>query len=447
MASPDLSSIALIYERCAPATLFEYLQKRAGVKVRRGIYSLRVVVWMMMLQRLHAKGTLTSAVQLLQQGSAEGLLESCKRVREGRIGCSPGGYCQGRQKASTLVVRQVSDEIVQRLRNELSLPWPGLKQPVFVVDGSSVQLVHSKELVEKYPPAKNQHGRAHWPVLRILAMHDLSSGLAERPCWGPMFGDQAVSEQELLERAMERLPSTAVVLGDRNFGIFSVGYAAKQSHHPVLLRLTEVRARKLYGGPISRPGDYPVCWKASRWDGRQQRAWREDASLQGRLIAWRVGRGKSKKWLYLFTDLDLPAQQTVDLYGHRGNIETDLRSLKQTVRLHQIAVKTIDLLEKELYLAISAYNLVRAVMCLAARRANLAPRQLSFSFVLDVVNAAWPRLLAAKSREEHHAEFDRVLDYAASYKLPKRKKRRSYPRAVWGRGANFPSRNEQPNAL
>jgi putative transposase len=447
MTFPDLSSIALIYDRCAPATLFDYLQKRAGVKVRRGIYSLRVVVWMMILQRLHAKGTLTSAVQLLQQGSAEGLLESCKRVREGRIGCSPGGYCQARQKASTLVVQQVSDEIVQRLRNELSLPWPGLQQSVFVVDGSSVQLAHSKELVEKYPPAKNQHGRAHWPVLRILALHDLSSGLAERPCWGPMFGDQAVSEQELLERAMERLPSGAVLLADRNFGIFSVVYAAPQSHHRMLLRLTEARARKLYGGPISRPGDYPVCWKASRWDGRRRRTWPADASLQGRLIAWRVGRGKSKMWLYLFTDLDLPAQQLVDLYGHRGNIETDLRSLKQTVRLHQIAVKTIDLLEKELYLACSAYNLVRAVMCLAARRANLAPRQLSFSSVLDVVNAAWPRLLAAKSREEHHAEFDRVLDYAASYKLPKRKKRRSYPRAVWGRGANFPSRNEQPNAL
>ena len=446
MASPDLSSMALLYERCAPAALFEYLQKQAGVRTRRGIYSLRVVVWMMILQRLHAKGTLTTAVQLLQQGAAQGLLEPCKRVRERRMGCSPGGYCQGRQKASTLVIQQVSDEIVQRLGNELSQPWPGLQQPVFVVDGSSVQLVHSKELVEKYPPAHNQHGRAHWPVLRILVMHDLSSGLAERPCWGPMFGHQAVSEQELLERAVERLPPGAVVMGDRNFGIFSMGYAAIQSHHPVLLRLTEVRARKLYGGPISRPGDYSVCWKASRWDGRRSRPWPEDSSLQGRLIAWRVGRGKSKQWLYLFTDLDLPAEQIVELYGHRVNIETDLRSLKRTVRLHQIAVATAGLLEKELYIAVSAYNLVRAVMCLAARRANLSPRQLSFSSVLDVVNAAWPRLLAAQSREEHHAEFDRVLDYAASYKLPKRKTWRSYPRAVWGRGATFPIQ-VQPEVL
>src|SRR5579862_8316660 len=212
MASPDVSSIALMYERCAPAALFEYLQKQAGLRIRRGIYSLRVVAWMMILQRLHAKGTLTTAVQLLQQGAAQGLLEPCKRVRERRIGCSPSGYCQGRRKANTLVVQQVSDEIVQRLRNELSQPWPGLKGPVFVVDGSSLQLAHSKELVEKYPPVKNQYGRTHWPVLRILVMHDLSSGLAERPCWGPMCGDQAVSEQELLAVAIGRLPPGAVVI-------------------------------------------------------------------------------------------------------------------------------------------------------------------------------------------------------------------------------------------
>ena len=48
--------------------------------------------------------------------------------------------------------------------------------------------------------------------------------------------------------------------------------------------------------------------------------------------------------------------------------------------------------EKELLLAIAAYNLVRAVMCLAAGRANIEPGQLSFSFVQSVVEAALPGL-------------------------------------------------------
>jgi hypothetical protein len=105
-------------------------------------------------------------------------------------------------------------------------------------------------------------------------------------------------------------------------------------------------------------------------------------------MAARIGRGKSQEWLFLFTTLALPAQEIVDLYGRRWNIETDLRSLKRTVRLHQISAKSTDMLEKELLIATSAYNFVRAVMCLAARRSRIDPRQLSFAGVLNVVNCA-----------------------------------------------------------
>ena len=58
----------------------------------------------------------------------------------------------------------------------------------------------------------------------------------------------------------------------------------------------------------------------------------------------------------------------VTLYGkypRRWNIETDLRSLKQTVRLQRITVQSLDMMEKELLVAVLAYNLVRAVMFLA----------------------------------------------------------------------------------
>jgi len=48
-------------------------------------------------------------------------------------------------------------------------------------------------------------------------------------------GSQAVSEQGLLEQAMERLPSQAVVVGDAHFGVFAVAYAAEQLGHPVVL--------------------------------------------------------------------------------------------------------------------------------------------------------------------------------------------------------------------
>ena len=141
--------------------------------------------------------------------------------------------------------------------------------------------------------------------------------------------------------------------------------------------------------------------------------------------------------------MKLPAAEVVSLYARRWDIETDLRSLKRTVRLHHMTAKSVDMMEKELLVAVSAYNLVRAVMCLAARQAGVDPRQLSFTQVLNVVNTAWPRLAAAGTIEEHHREFQRVLDFAASCTLPKRRKRRSYPRAVWGCGFRFPPRKRE----
>lgn len=70
--------------------------------------------------------------------------------------------------------------------------------------------------------------QSHWPILRIVVLHDIETGMAQQPCWGAMFGPEAVSEQALGERALDPLPPGAVIIGDRNFGIFAIAYAAHQ---------------------------------------------------------------------------------------------------------------------------------------------------------------------------------------------------------------------------
>ncbi|MGH9567434.1 MAG: IS4 family transposase, partial [Candidatus Angelobacter sp.] len=349
---------------------------------------------------------------------------------------------QARQKLPGLLCRQVSQELVERLRVLLNADQPKEQANVFVLDGSSLELEHSPQLLRRYPPAPNQHGQSHWPVLRLVVMHDAETGLAQQPCWGAMFGPEAVSEQELAEKAMDSLPDRAVILGDRNFGIFSIAYAAQQRGIGVVLRLTDVRARKL-AGPISQPGEYRSVWKPSRWDGGARRGWPAEALIEGRLIAARVGRGKSQQWLYIFTTLELSVDEIVGLYGRRWNIETDLRSLKRTVRLHHINAQSEATMEKEILMAVSAYNLVRAVMCLAARRSRLDPRQLSFSHVLNVVEAAWPKLINTTGKKQHDQEFFKVLDLAAQCTLPKRHKQRSFPRLQWRRGGPLRFRKEE----
>jgi hypothetical protein len=428
-----------LYQRCISSGVVEYLQKQAKVKVRQSIYTTAVVIWLMILQRLQPRGTLASSVEALLAGAADGLLSRCGRAQQKQVSRGTGGYSHARQRLPKLLCRQVAAELVTRLREMLGA---GGERPWYLLDGSSLELEASPSLRKVYPPAENQHGRAHWPVLRIVVLHELETGLAEEPHWGPMYGSRAVSEQGLAEKAMDALTAGSILVGDRNFGVFSTAWAAHQRHLGVVIRLTQERARKVAGGPINEEGDKPARWMASRRDGQRQGGMPKGALVEGRLIAARIGRGKSKQWLHLFTTVALPREEVLALYGKRWNIETDLRSLKRTVRLHHIAARKESMMEKELLTAVAAYNLVRAVMALAARRHHLSPRQLSFTFALNVVNASWHRLQSASTTDTYQREVFGLLDAVAEGVHPKRKKRRSFPRAVWHRRHSFPARKE-----
>lgn len=439
MTSPGSTNLLALYQQALSVGALEYFQKQANVVIRRGVYSAQVVLWLMILQRLDVVGTLAVAVQMLLQGAADPLLQNCLRVRKRKISARTGAYSQARQRLPALLCREVTVEITRKLRHLLGFDDQTAPR-TYLLDGSSLELEHGRELAKLYPPAKNQFGVSHWPVLKMVVLHELESGLAEVPQWGPMYGVDAVSEQQLAARAMDQLPAKSVLVGDRNFGVLWVAHEAQKRNLGVLIRLTDVRARKLMGGPISTPGDYPVIWKATRSDGGKHHSVPTETTVSGRLVAVRLGRGRSKEWLYLFTTLGGSVESIFTLYGLRWNIETDLRSLKRTVRLHHMAVKSQDLLQKELLMAVCAYNLVRAVMCLAGRRSKIDPRQLSFAMVLNVVNCARSKLAAATAIDEFDRQFERILDIAAQCTLPKRKNRRSYPRAIWRREPGFPNR-------
>lgn len=437
MRADEPAAVLQLFRRAAPPQYWRRLGRKSGC--RRGIFCLPVVIWMMVSQRLQTGGTLVTAVQQLRRGGYGRLGRGCKRIREGRISAATGGYCQARQKLSKLLAGQVVDDLFERLQAVLREGWSGLKRPLFLLDGSTLLLEHGPELQTAYPPAKNRHGRSHWPLLRIAVAHDVESGLAVRPSWGAACGAQATSEQKLVEEILGRLSQGAVVLADRNFGVFSVAWAAQQQQHPVVFRLTNARAGKLLGRALQPGIEETVVWTPSRDERRAHPELPTGIHVTGRVIVCEL-QGAREPLLCLFTTLDQPASEIVQMYGLRWNIETDLRALKRTVRLHHVHARSLAMMEKDLLLAVLAYNLVRTVMCLAARKAGIDPRRLSFTSVYHLVELHLPGVLGARSKRAWYREMDTLVDFAADYKLPQRSKQRSYPRAVWSTGYRFPTR-------
>ena len=455
-ASPVLQADALkLFQQLLPALFFCEALRQAKVKQNNRVYTAAVVMWLMILQRWQNGTSQSAVVKLLCDLPASFWPYPCKRLQpkpgqeKPNLSSNPGGYHQARKELPTSLVEKGCDLATQGLIREMGVVVPELGRQACLIDGSTSRLGHSPELCELYPPTSNQHGKSHWPILRLLVMHDLITGLAMRPVWGPVNGKKPVSEQALLERALVLLPDEAVLLGDSNFGVFSVAYAADQSHHPVLLRLTLARAQSLYRGRgVLQDGiDQRVQWKPSRDDRRRykERTGKElpaDAAVSGRLIVRQVqpSNGKDAFLLPLFTTLETDADVLTQVYGRRWNIETDLRTLKTMLRLDQLTCTLPEMVDKEIPIAILAYNLVRAVTYQAAQKAGLTPRDFSFTRVRCVIDAFLPAVAAAGSDAEAQKLRQDMMYYVGQARLPKRrKKRRSYPRAVWPKPKSFPA--------
>jgi hypothetical protein len=436
------SGVLDVFRKAASEEFFQQLKKELGLKSRQCIYDLPLVMWLMMVQRWDAKATLSTAVQQVVEKRPAALLGDHKRVREGKVSVHTGAYSDARQQMPVAAAEKVADRVFEELMQTRQEALPGWDRRVFVLDGSSLELPHTEELVAAYPPGRNRHGEAHWPVLRVLVTQELTTAFAGRPYWGPMYGPKAVSEQALTERILDGLPDRSVLMGDINFGVFTVAFAGTQRGHDVLFRMQPCRAQALGRGLPLTPGtDQKICWRPSRWERKQHPELPPNACVWGRLIVAQVTASNGKSvLLYFFTTLDLGVEQILQLYGQRWDVETDIRSLKHTLHLDMLRCQSPDMIAKELILAITGYNLVRAVMNEAAQQDHLDPRRLSFSRSQDVVNAALPGLDAAQSPAEYQERVQRMIQRVACCKLPNRSRRRSSPRAIWGHGAKFPKR-------
>lgn len=436
MVKADEDSLLQLFAEVVPAEQWREWQE--GQK-RTQIYTLPVVVAMMLLQRLNERGTQQEAVHQVAAGRLDHLLADCKRVQAGKISSNTGGYARACGRIGVGVMEKACDQILAELSKRIE-PQPEVQVPLLLLDGSSLRLEHAPGVLEDFPPAPNQYGEGHWGIVRWVAFHDLQTGIALRPAWGPMFGAKAVSEQQLVEEVITRAPAGSVLMGDGNFGVFSVAYAVIQHHHQALFRLTKARAQALGAGELRPTGERKMVWHPSRSDRKAHPELPKEARIEGRLIV--VTQKGFREALYLFTTLPEPWEKVVAWYGQRWNMELDFRTLKGTMRLHHLRGKTTAAVEKELLIAVVAYGLVRAFMALAARRVGLPPRRLSFTRAYGLLNAMIDKLCTVAVEERERA-YNRILDYMGQAKLPKRSKPRTYPRAVWYTRQEYPSRRAQ----
>jgi hypothetical protein len=77
------------------------------------------------------------------------------------------------------------------------------------------------------------------------------------------------------------------------------------------------------------------------------------------------------------------------LYHRRWLAELDIRAIKCNLGMDVLRCKTPDMVRKEIWTCLLAYNLIRKTMLQAAKESRLSPRQLSFANAMQTLAASW----------------------------------------------------------
>jgi hypothetical protein len=439
----ELNSAWTTFRKLLPPEFFDPFDPAPA----QTLYTPWVVTWLVIYQRLDGNATLNEAVDEFKFRFPQPALPDCQRAANRDFSSNSGAYSSARQRLELQTACAVADHVYDTLIG--TVPPFLAERRCFIVDGSSILLASTPALREAFPGATNQHGQSHWPVLHIAVAHELTCGLAVRPEYGPMYGPEAVGEITLARRLMARLPERSILMGDQNFGIFIFAWTADQMGHTALLRLT----KKRFTAMVKRatrvgPGRWKFTWRPSRDERKKYPELPADANVDGYFIQKEYEHPtKGKMKLYLFVTEDLSNEQAAAIYSQRLCVETDIRDLKCTLLVSDLHGKSVPMVEKELVLATVAFNLVNQTRRLAAKRAGVEPRRISFTGVWSLLKTVSLCLLCECDIEDWQKEFDRVLDAAGQRKLPKRKKGREYPRQVHMKRRNFPPRkSSQPES-
>jgi hypothetical protein len=399
------------------------------------IYPPLVTLWVFLSQVLSADHSCRAAVARL----------IAHRISRGQSPCSSdtGAYCQARKRLPEEFFSDVARRTGQALEANVDPKWLWKSRRVYVYDGSSVSMPDTPENQRAYPQPVVQKPGLGFPLARIAAIFSLACGavLDVGIC---RYAGKGQSELGMLRTLWNMFRPGDVMLADRLMCTWTEMVMLKQRGVDCVCRLTSHRKADFRRGKHLGKDDHIVKWlkpaKPRSIDRKTYDALPE--FLMIRECRVRVEQpGFRIRTLIVATTLLDPVEFTRDdlahLYRSRWNAELDLRSLKQTLQMDILRCKTPELVRKELWTHILAYNLIRTIIAQAAVKHGIEPRTISFKGAVQTLEAFQP-VIALQG--EHNRAFRRIiyehlLDAIAIHRVadrpdryePRRKKRRPKP--------------------
>lgn len=358
-----------------------------------------------------------------------------KRLAGGLSGCSThtGAYCRARQRLPTQMASALVRHTGRLIAGHSPQTWHWRGRPVRLVDGTTVPMPDTPANQAAYPQPRSQKPGLGFPLCRMVGIVCLASGAVLDAAIGKYQG-KGGDEQTLLRAILDTLDAGDILLGDAYYGTYFLlcdlqarGVDAVFEQLGARKRNTDFRRGQRLGPrdhliTLTKPPSKPDWMAQSDYDHAPATLTVRELHTGGKILVTTLLNPKQT------TKTDLKT-----LYRSRWHIELDLRNIKTTLGLEILSCKTPEMTEKEIWIYLLAYNLIRLMMAQSALLADRLPRELSFKHTLQLWLAWNQRGMAADNDDTLTALFVLIAQQSVG-----KRPGRIEPRAIKRRPKPYP---------
>lgn len=316
-------------------------------------------------------------------------------------------YCRARARMPLEILQELAARVSGTLRSTLDSAALWFGHRVWTEDGTSFSMPDTAELQTAFGQPGGQARGCGFPVAHLLTLFHATTGLLMKTVVAPLRTHDMAHASEMVSE----IQRGDVLVADRGFSSFAhLALLLRAGIHAVFRlhqkQITSFRVNRPHASTVrrSQKSKSKRGLPRSRWIKRLGRLdqvveyfkpktrpkWMSveeyaalPASINVREVRFNIAcRGCRTRVITLVTTLldpdRYPARELASLYETRWRVETNLRHLKQTMRMDVLRTKTVDGVNKELAIFILAYNLVRLVMLEAAQRQKVPVERISF---------------------------------------------------------------------
>jgi len=369
----------------------DVFRKHNGLFGVGAIYSTATTLWAFLGQVLQ-DGKMAAC-----QSAVAGIIAHRKLLRLSTPTEDTGDYCRARAKLSEPALRELSRNVACNTEDEADPQWLFKGLHAKLVDGFTFTMPDTAANQHQYPQSESQNPGIGFPIARCVAV--ISLACVMDLALGPYAGKET-GETALLRKLMHCFGIGDIAVLDRYYCSFTMIAAMLSNGADVCCRKHHIRKSDFRRGKRIGKYDHLIVWtrpkRRPKWMDEQ--TWQ---SIPNTLTLREVKLSilepgfRTKSLIVITTltdDRKFSKSDIADLYGFRWNIELDIRSIKSNLNLEHVRCKSPEMVRRELWTTLLAYNLIRSTSAAAAMLHEVQPRTISFTSCVQFVLQEWKTL-------------------------------------------------------